>query len=407
MDGPPTPPVGADAPSGRVYFAGLDGVRAIAVLMVIAGHIEGFRDHAGVPNHNDVPFLHALAPNGVVLFFTLSGFLITYLLLVEHARTGTIHVKHFLVRRCLRIWPIYYLIVALGFFVLPYLLHFPALESPPRGDVGIKLTLFLVLLPNVVFAAYGHILFLGPLWSIGVEEQFYVMWPFLLRLSRGRWLAPIAGGIAAFVLLRIFQLDLVHYLGNGTLTRRHAQVLFYVLASLKMEAMLVGALFAWLLFTKHAVLTALYSRRVQVLAFVAVCVFLALDVDIKAVNNVVYAALFATIIVNLAGNPSPLLTLRNPVLLYLGRISYGMYIYHSIGIVAVIQLLQHVGVSPSYWSVPLYIGAPVITIAIAHVSYRYFELQFLQLKERFAKVPSKAYGAIGQDPSDIARTKRL
>ena len=103
----------------RVYFPNLNGLRFIAALMVIVHHIEQYKSIYGLPNNFSSTTIQIFGELGVVLFFVLSGFLITYLLLEEESQTNTIAVRDFYVRRILRIWPLYFLIVILALLVLP------------------------------------------------------------------------------------------------------------------------------------------------------------------------------------------------------------------------------------------------------------------------------------------------
>ena len=109
---------------GKVHFRGLDSLRFLAALCVILGHIPMNQDSVGLPNPHWGAIFYRGAP-AVYFFFTLSGFLITYLLLEERRRTGDVQVRGFYLRRACRIWPLYFLIVAFGLvfynFVLPRL----------------------------------------------------------------------------------------------------------------------------------------------------------------------------------------------------------------------------------------------------------------------------------------------
>ena len=90
----------------RVYFPNLNALRFAAALMVIVYHLERLKMRYGLPNRAVKSVIETLGPLGVVLFFVLSGFLITYLLLVEVRGTGTVNVRDFYLRRILRIWPL-------------------------------------------------------------------------------------------------------------------------------------------------------------------------------------------------------------------------------------------------------------------------------------------------------------
>ena len=100
----------------KFYFKNLDGIRFIGALMVIIHHIEQNKSVFGIANIWNNPVIQSIGPLGVNLFFTLSGFLITYLLLKEYNTNKTIDVKSFYIRRILRIWPLYFLLIIIGFF---------------------------------------------------------------------------------------------------------------------------------------------------------------------------------------------------------------------------------------------------------------------------------------------------
>ena len=105
----------------KVYFKGLDTLRAIAALVVVIGHIELQKKEIGIPNLINHPYIRLASGHiGVVLFFVLSGFLITYLLAKEKEKAGKIAFKKFYIRRIFRIWPLYYLILLLSFLFFPH-----------------------------------------------------------------------------------------------------------------------------------------------------------------------------------------------------------------------------------------------------------------------------------------------
>src|SRR5688572_27055191 len=104
----------------KIYFPNLNGLRFIAAFLVIIHHIEQLKSFSNIDNYwGTVPFIDIIGKLGVVLFFVLSGFLITYLLLAEERSFKRISIVKFYIRRMLRIWPLYFLIILLAFAVLP------------------------------------------------------------------------------------------------------------------------------------------------------------------------------------------------------------------------------------------------------------------------------------------------
>ena len=165
-------------PSNRI--PSLDGLRAISISLVIAGHWAELRYHSDVAG--------AFANLGVRIFFIISGYLITTLLLREHAKTSTIRLKHFYVRRAYRILP------AALVFMLPVFVIF---RHELRWYHSVAALLYLT---NFDFT---HPWFLGHLWSLSVEEQFYFLWPGVLKKWHQHRVAILLGVVALAPLYRV------------------------------------------------------------------------------------------------------------------------------------------------------------------------------------------------------------
>ena len=108
----------------KIHFPNLNGLRFFAAFFVIIGHIEFYKDFFSLPNIWGMPFTRNIGARSVHFFFTLSGFLITYILIAEKDEFNTIFVKNFYRRRILRILPLYYFIVILALFILPQFAFF-------------------------------------------------------------------------------------------------------------------------------------------------------------------------------------------------------------------------------------------------------------------------------------------
>ena len=167
------------APPGKNYLPELDGLRFIAFLGVFLRHGLPIRVTGEIVS---VGAVWDVGVFGVDLFFTLSAFLITRLLFAEQVVTGKISVRNFYFRRILRIWPLYFVFLALMWG----LAHFAGLDPIPSR----YWCAFLIFMGNWACAvwSYPHS-GIFPLWSVGVEEQFYLIWPWLVkRLSRRRFI---------------------------------------------------------------------------------------------------------------------------------------------------------------------------------------------------------------------------
>lgn len=359
-----------------IYLPGLNALRFYAAISVLFVHV----DHFGELYPTSLIHFQWSMPgfidgyNAVSLFFVLSGFLITYLLLKEHDATGTIAVRRFYARRALRIWPLYYLTVAAGVIVLPLLLG-PTFEGYRLRTV--QYGLLLVMLPNVA-NALSSLVVLSHLWSIGVEEQFYAVWPLVVKYGR-RVLVLLALGIIA-----------LKWLLEPLVLGMDSRVAHRLLQDARFECMAVGALAAMLVLWKPNALRGLYSRGMQVVVLLGIVAVLTFTEErTTTAYNLGISILFAAVIVNVTMNPRVLFKLEHPWLDRLGNISYGIYMWHMPITYLVLSVLRRL-VDGSLFLVLAYMIILFLTIGAADLSYRLVERRFLGLKSRFQVVPSTA-----------------
>lgn len=366
-----------------LFFPNLNGVRFIAAFWVIVHHIEQFKDKFGFANQLFYTrFIRMIGPLSVFLFFVLSGFLITSLLFVEKERTQTIDIKSFYMRRVLRIWPLYFLTVILGLFVLPQI---PFLDIPEEtANIGIDLTekiiLYVLILPNIVTGVFKHIPYLSQNWSIGVEEQFYYFWPWVIRQTKTKRLLLVM--VIFFVSIYVIRSLTVLYMPEIGWWK----YLNEFIKSLRLTCMILGAIGAYFTYFQldSKLVKLIFHRNFQIGLYVLLVGMLYIGVYLPGVNQEVYALIFTLILMNLAKNPNNILNLENPVFDYLGKITYGMYMYHTIAVVIGVKISM--SYNQSNWvSYPI---TYILTIIISAISYEYFEKPFLKLKDKFTTVKS-------------------
>ncbi|MFI5160081.1 MAG: acyltransferase family protein [Sphingobacteriales bacterium] len=348
------------------YFRSFDGLRGIAILMVICHHF-------GV-NH----FLHGTgifidSDTGVHIFFVLSGFLITTLLLKEKLNTGVISLKHFYIRRILRILPVAYLFL-LVLIVLNACLH---LQIQLIDFITSFLFFKNLSLRNEPYTAH--------LWSLAVEEQFYIIFPFLLSYNTNRYLI--------LALTIIIGVAVISILGNY-----HVSVLFAnpAIAFLTRATMysfwkgpviiLVGSVFSILVFKGIIKPEKLASNYFLGFALLVIAI------TIHSQNFVFYikylseflSAIFIAYAIVLSVNNKNFLSgiMENGILVKIGILSYSLYIWQElfIGSRAWEPWLQMLDGSPLYLIIVIKVWA---TFIIAGLSYYLFESKFLKLKSRF------------------------
>ncbi len=317
---------------------------------------------------------------GVDLFFVLSAYLITELLLREKRESGTLHVRAFYLRRMLRIWPLYFFFIFLAYFV-PYF-------NPAHTNLRWKYVVWFSLLAGnwsvVVFGWPGRII--APLWSVSVEEQFYVLWPPLVKklsrenIARAAWFMIVVANLARVIVLAMHGGQ--PQLWCNTFTR--------------LDPIAFGVLIATSLHGKATTLTGI-TRSAFTLLGVTLLLGVSYFADIGTAKPVTWAgtligyplvaASCALIVAATIG--SPVVFLRWNSLRYLGKVSYGLYVYHELAIFLTNKMLGQLvpgTITRTLIEVAL---ALLITIAISALSYAVLETPFLKLKRRFTFVESR------------------
>lgn len=366
----------------KIYFPNLNGLRFIAAFLVIIHHIEQFKLFFDIESYwSTIPFVRIVGKLGVVLFFVLSGFLITYLLLAEEFTFKKISIRQFYMRRILRIWPLYFLIISLALFILPNISIFtiPGFgKDIAYSNLAWKLGLYVIFLPNLVLSVYGVVPYASHTWSIGAEEQFYLVWPVILRyVKKYRGLLMIA--------------VIVSYLGIKILFRTLLSGLPYIEEirgfwyAFPIDCMAIGGLYAVLLFQKSNFLKYIIRNDLFYISIILVTVFMINGLYIPYIQYEFYSVFFGLIILNFAVNDTIKISLENKIFNQLGNISYGLYMYHPIAIVLALYLSGLVGVYTNWYIYPLSL---IFTIVMAWLSYTYFETFFLKFKEQFSKILS-------------------
>lgn len=369
----------------KIYFENLDGLRFICFLSVFFFH--SFHTEFEYIKESEVyQFItHRLFANGnlgVNFFFVLSGFLITYLLIVEKKLNGQINLGKFWIRRILRIWPLFFACVIFGFYIFPILKT--AFGGIPEETASIGY--YLTFTNNFDFIQKGlpDASVLGVLWSVAIEEQFYLVWPvilFLLPVKR-YWIA-FATVIGASLIFRGF---------NDDYMMREYHTLSCI------GDMAMGALGAWMVSEKREMMTyfkALKRPMILLLYASMLAVFLFREELLmsypvtRIFERIFIAALMLLIILEQNYSENSFFKLsRSRRISWLGTISYGLYCLHFIGILIAINITKILGINNGLWSVVLLetVLALIFTIIISAVSYRFFETPFLNVKKKFSYI---------------------
>lgn len=366
--------------SKRVHFDNLDGLRFLAFLSVFFFHSISTNDKL---IQKDAVFiaLKDFVSNGglgVNFFFVLSGFLITYLLFHERSINKSINIKNFYYRRILRIWPLYFACVFFGFVL------FPLLKASFAGVPQEAASLFhyLMFLSNfdIINNGFPDASVLSVLWSISVEEQFYLFWPLLLVLFKDK-------EKYLFVLIILMSLIFRYY--------NSRELVLYMSTFSVISDMAVGALAAWIIYNDKS-----FKKKIMYLPKLVIGLsYLVLGVLIIYKNDLftspisivfqrlLFSLFFAFIILEQVFSERSILKIgKFKFISFWGKYTYGLYIWHSVAILITVTILSRVGLHHNALQI-IFIQVPlsfVISLIISYISYHYFEKVFLKKKELFS-----------------------
>ena len=309
------------------------------------------------------------------MFFVISGFLITYLLLHESEKTNTVDIPKFYLRRILRIWPIYYGYILVVFGVLS-LFHLQNELANP------KIWYYLFFTANIPFFMGSVIMPIVHYWSIGVEEQFYLFWPWLVKYGKKNILK-----IAIIICCVWMACKWGSYIVFG---KNHLYRFFSVT---RFDCMMVGAIGAILYYRGNAVFIRVSTNKwVTTIAWILLLASDYYAFLIPAPLRIEFLAIvsLAVIMSQLADRPF-IINLENRFFDFVGKISYGIYVIHPIIIFVFSKWYStlNINLPNAIQYVLIYSSITLITIGLAWISYTFYEKPFLKLKSRFAIIQSK------------------
>jgi peptidoglycan/LPS O-acetylase OafA/YrhL len=371
----------------KIHFHNLDILRFVcAAALAIAHSYEAYFHWIGEPDFIQKlpqlkPILEVLISNfalGVPMFFLISGFLITYLLLVEKNKQGTIDVGKFIIRRSLRIWPLYYLAIIMG-IILVKLAH---RDMPDILSTVFFINNFSTIKHQVWQFPFAHF------WSLSIEEHFYLVWPllvYLIPIKRLPWCIGIL--IIGAIVFRYYIPHLYE--------EQQIQYALYLHTLSRIDDILVGALLAWWHFKKPFQPSLSTSIRMMVYTLFILGLFISASSNfwewgIYSVlfKKYIYLAVMGFWLINYLFNPKAFANFKHKnVFHYLGKISFGIYVYHNMIIdVYISKFVKKLAIHNMMLYFICYFAFLFI---ISALSYELYEKYFLKLKNKFALIKTE------------------
>jgi peptidoglycan/LPS O-acetylase OafA/YrhL len=373
-------------PASNCYFPNLDALRFLAFMAVFVHH--AYEPTGVLPGPLDRLLFHS-GGMAVSFFFVLSGFLITYLILREIERTGRLDVPAFYMRRCLRIWPLYYALVFFGLVVYPQARG--VIGYPPRvGGVG-NSWLYPLFLSNFDVMTWGKEggapLSTNITWSIAIEEQFYLAWPLLLGLTGRfrRFVFPVIIGLSAAFRMLHCDDPLVLYFHTFSVISDMAVggAAAWLVSRSPGFVMTVERLPQWLIGT-------LYVAGVSLVAWHEAIGRLMPPPVAAVLIRIALSSFFAFVVLEQNYARRSLFKAgRLRLATALGLYTYGLYLLHPLAIQAARVLVRPPGDPALSTALGLNLARGTIALPIALAmgiaSYHLFERPFLDLKRRFSR----------------------
>jgi peptidoglycan/LPS O-acetylase OafA/YrhL len=373
-----------DSNTNRVHFMNLDLLRFFAAYMIVILHsFTAWQANWGNPtwmngDDNNLSFLGLMVNRGVNnlgfgvdIFFLISGFLITYLLLAERERTGTVDVFKFYVRRAFRIWPLYFLLL-LG---APLLVYFFNDKLPDMAYHFGFLGNFETIKNNTINPITTH------LWSICVEEHFYLICPVILAFVPTKKLPQ------AFLMIIFCSILFRFYIFDDPKSSSH----LYLNTLSRIDTLALGCLFGYLVYFKKLKFEDPLPVRLIIYSIFVMMVFTEnfksvhspFDAAVKKYLFILPAAYWLGNFIFNAG--AKLVPTKENFFHLLGKASYGMYMFNPVLISVGIKYMHKYNMH-NFIVYTVLVNA--ILLGIVLLSYHFFEVPFLKLKEKFSVIPS-------------------
>jgi len=373
----------------NVFFPALNSLRFVAALLVLIHHIEVQKWRCGIQNLGGIMFFHEIGSQGVHIFFVLSSFLLTYLLLTEAKFKNDISVRNFYVRRALRIWPLYFLIVAIAFacefLSLGILVPAGKIDPTAAPFLPSALMLFLCMLPNLSIQIYPPITGAAHCWSLGIEEQFYLFWPLLIKKFKSKPIYILGFfGIGLFLCRYVLPqiLNVVSKSFPAFASKLEISSTFLVNTTNEMTVMLAGAAAAILFFSKREITSKIACHW---LVRFSTVFLIAINLNWSCPGRDYFLPiLYAILVLSLIQTRIPIIS--SGFLVYLGTISYGIYMFHPMVLSVVSKVCMPYGHATC--NLLLYVCGIAITILLSVISYEFMEKKILKFKPGVVSISS-------------------
>ncbi|WP_313581682.1 acyltransferase [Chishuiella sp.] len=343
------------------YFNTFDAIRFFAFFTVFLQHLPRYQSEI-------LDFFMRSGAIGVQIFFILSGFLISYILIIEKEEKHKINLKNFFFRRILRIWPLYYLMILFA-FLTPYILNFLSLDSSNDGyePNWFYPLLFLENYQMMINNSFANVSPLRVMWSLCIEEHFYIVWGVVFYFLSSKRIPLFF--LLSIIISLIFRFIYKNYMINDI--DLNTNILYFSF----------GGILSYILVYKENVINELGKIPRYIKNIIALfCILLYFLIPSLKIDSVIFEPLLVGSITSLLISLTlckkhPLLINKNNIFSRLGKYTYAMYLFHTILINLIVKFSSNFSL--------IFLLSLITTIISSILSYYLFENQFLKLKKFF------------------------
>lgn len=391
-----------EALRGRQIFPNLLGFRFWMANTIIYGHLEETKYLRNLfVSLDHVKRTHSIGFYPVLMFFTMSGFLITYQLEVERYNTGNVNIRKFYRNRIFRIWPLFYLSMFIYWIVLPYSFmgnYYDTIFFKPWEENATMLfdipkwllfTMSLLLMPHIAYVVqllnvriwiYGvhH-------WTIGVEEIFYIFWPlawrkmknfktFILKCFASYYIALILCVIVFFIQKKFFP---------SVYNRYFSFLLTYIVLFSYAYCFFIGAAAIYLLLHRKDLVQKYVTGKLAILCLVIMFGLMMSGFEFPILVNEIHCTAFAIFMLYLVKDGKQYAILEHPWIVYMGKITYSVYLFHFFAIVTVMYFLEKFNVQQYgelVFDLCQYPLTWIFTFGFSALTHEYYEKKILKYR---------------------------
>lgn len=382
------------------FFPNLTAIRFYLATYGVFGHTNDVLSILGVKNyqHKHVLFYTNIGALFLTAFFVISGFLITHILIEEKHATNDVVLKKFFLNRIFRILLPYYLVLFIQWFVIA---HTPVREisdmfyaftykastaTPIMLNHGVYFLLSMMMLPHLSLTISvvldNWTIVAGHLWSTGIEEFFYFIWAPVMRKSKDI-VKSIRNSILFYYIISIIGfigLMIGYWILKSQAVISVFHFIMFFLYLTRLSCMFIGALAAYIFFYKKDWIAVNVTKTRAIICGILACLVIVSKVPIPLITQELFSVLLSFLILYFVKDDKPVPVLDNTIFNYLGKISYGIYMYH----VSIIFVVIYFCKKYNFFVVPvIYLIILSLTIITASISYEFYEKKLQKLKVKY------------------------